>query len=67
MAASSADMKVARDPHYGGTASEWGWDGHDLHHRAVGTSRWVKVRRVHPTPARIETLYKLMKEHPNGR
>ena len=57
-------IRTVRDPHHNGY-NEWGWDGRELYHKAVGVNRWVKVKRIHPTPARIATLNELMKE-PTG-
>lgn len=52
--------RTAHDPHHDG-CNEWGWDGRDLYHRTIGHKKWVKTRRVHPTPARIAVLHQLMK------
>lgn len=51
--------RTARDPHHNG-AAEWGWDGQHLWHRQYQQRWWTKVKRIHPTPARVKMLSKLM-------
>jgi len=57
--------RVAVDPHHE-NACEWRWDGRKLWHRARGVSKWVEVKRVHPTPARISMLNALINGKDNS-
>lgn len=51
-----------KDPHHGGD-NQWRWNNGQLEHLAVGTSKWVKTRRVHPTPKRILALAKALEAY----
>jgi len=57
--------RIAIDPHHEGSC-EWRWDGVKLWHKARGVSKWIEVKRIHPTPQRIAVLHELInaKEQP---
>ncbi|MGS2945103.1 hypothetical protein AB1A47_04415 [Enterobacter hormaechei] len=57
-------MLTAKDPHHDGCML-WGWDGKDLFTKLDSpvVKRWQKVKRIHPTPARIAVLNSLMNQN----
>lgn len=50
---------TCRDPHHDGFWT-WLWDGQNLYIRSAMQFKWTKVKKLHPTPARIAMLNKLM-------
>lgn len=58
-------MKTAKDPHHNGF-NTWGWDGTTLFIKNECQSKWTKVKRIHPTPARVAVLNKLMNGDENA-
>lgn len=51
----TTQVAVANDPHHGG-GSQWKLSGGRYYHRSSQVAKWVEVKRLHPTPARIEAL-----------
>ena len=48
-------MKTIRDPHHG-SVIEYKFENGKYYNRHVGTRNWVEIKKIHPTPARINTL-----------
>lgn len=54
-------LRTALDPHHEPYPNQWGWDGSHLYTREnVPTRRWVKVKRISFTPARVKALAALV-------
>lgn len=65
MSGESKILRIADDPHHQPYASQWGWDGSDLYHRTEPyCGKWVKVKRISFTPARVKALADLVGEQP---
>ena len=47
------------DPHHG-SINEWGFHNNCFYHRHVHTKKWVEVKKISLTPARIIALNKLI-------
>lgn len=58
----SRDSEIA-DPHHEG-ACRWKWSGGKLYHNTHGAKRWVEVKKIHPTPARIKALASILNYQP---
>lgn len=54
-------IRTAIDPHHEPYPNQWGWDGSNLYIREnVPSRRWVRVKRISFTPARIRLIAELI-------
>lgn len=53
---------VVYDPHYGGALIEWCYHDNNFWTRHAGQSKWTRVKRIHPTAARVAALAVLVGE-----
>lgn len=52
-------VKTVKDPHHRGF-SEWCYYDKDFYIRTEVQSKWTKVKKIHPTPARVRALASLV-------